>query len=233
MGNENSSADDTELVTLDYTGRRLEKVSHKDYDKKKVECFNLTNNNIKELPKDLPELKSLILTSNVLKVWPEAITPAIQSYKKLQSLELTANSLRQLPDFISKLPIRKLVLLDNKLRKINIKKSKLQYLDVSHNYFTEIPELPDCMNVFIYDFNICKKLTRSVNLPNIVMLSLVLTGLEKIDDNIVLDKLIKLDLSKNSLKSLPDLSRFSPNLEILIVSDNLLTACPKPPQSIQ
>ena len=144
--------------------------------KNNIQKLDLSQNQIKELPRQLPALQKLVLNQNNLQEVSDSIINSILSSKVLKKLCLSKNKLKDIPQNITE--IRTLTYLDlseNYLSIISFKSSGLTYLDLSRNQFTELPILPRSLVTFNFNFNYL--VSFDVTLPNLTDLSLNLTNL--------------------------------------------------------
>lgn len=201
--------------------------------------LDLSRKNIKEFPMNNQLVKSLNASSNKLTQLNGQMVAALLSYQRLKILDLSNNFLTEFPDELKDLQnLEVLKLFYNHFRNNDKIKSifllpNLKTLDFSQNKLTSLPEkFPPKLEVLTLDFNMVKKF-ENVSIPNLTRLSLALTQLEYISPDLSFQKLTYLDLSRNNLVSLPDLTKFSPNLEILNLSNNFFPELPAPPLSIR
>jgi len=153
-----------------------------------LNCLFLTKTCIESVPPELSKLSNLVnlsLHSNKLKCLP----PEIGALTKLKNLDVSSNALTELPPEISSLTeLYSVNLGSNQLSSLpNLSLStKLAVLDLSHNNFTEFPD-------------ICH-----ADLSHLSELKLNANQIEAIPSDInVLSSLKVFDISENKLKAVP------------------------------
>lgn len=108
---------------------------------KNLEFFDLSYNNIDNLPimlKKLTSLKTLILRRNNI----ITLSPQLKSLSQLSELDLSENKLKKIPDICFELEsLIKLNLNSNFIDSLetNVRTSKLEYLLLANNLFTNFP----------------------------------------------------------------------------------------------
>lgn len=201
--------------------------------------LDLSKKNIKEFPMNNQLVKSLNASSNKLSKLSEQMITALLSYQRLKSLDLSNNFLTSFPEELRKLrQLEDLKLFYNRFQnnediKPILSLPKLKNLDLSQNKLTSLPnKFPPKIEVLTLDFNMLKKLEK-ISIPTLTRLSLVLTQLEYVSPDLSFPNLTFLDLSRNSLATLPDLVKFAPRLEIINLSSNFFPELPIPPLTIR
>lgn len=194
---------ETDLDTLEYRIKECEESNYSSLDLKHLELIK-----IPDLPEKIYDnISHLFLGDNKLET-----TIKLKKFKKLETLELSNNNLKELIDI--PLTITELSCKYNNISKIRCL-PKLRRLDCSNNKITSIEkmdslEILDCREnnlVEIPEFKSLKKLYCSenqiVNIHN-------------------LNEIEYLDCSKNKLKELPDL----PKVVDLLICHNNITNLP-------
>ena len=195
--------------------------------------LDLSRKNITEFPDQNLLIKSLNASSNFLTTLTPQMINALLSYRKLTSLDLSDNLLTEFPEELNQLKhLEKLNLFYNRFQNIDIKIASLKNLNLSQNRLTALPpNLPPNLQTLSFDFNLLHGLAFSH--ATLTKLTLVLTELEWISPDISFPSLLHLDLSKNNLAMMPNLTKLAPKLEFLDLSDNFLPEMPIPPLSIK
>ena len=167
--------------------------------------LNLGKNHLSELPasfKDLKQLKHLIFYENEFENIPEEI----EDLKELEHLDFYKNHLTEIPDFIGNFEnLKYLYLSYNEIETIpdtlrNL--SSLKYLYIHHNKILTIPEW-------------------IVELDSLERLGVGYNKLISMPDLSEMPALIELNCEGNLLEEFPWKLVFKPEMQMLIVRDNL------------
>ena len=170
--------------------------------------YNLTQA-IEEFEKLYEQILILDLSSNSLIEIPESIT----KLTNLTQLDLSSNSLTEIPESITKL-------------------TNLTQLDLSSNSLTEIPEsitkLTNLTQLYLNSNSLIEIPENITKLTNLTQLYLNSNSLTEIPESIMkLTNLTQLDLSSNSLIEIPGSITKLTNLTQLYLSSNNLTEIPE------
>lgn len=171
----------------------------------------------------MPNLNYLDVGSNDLKNVPEWIKDCPLKY-----LNLGANNLAHLPDWFSDLSLETLKVHKNKITFIPKLKSNLKHFNFYLNSIKEVPSFIFSLSELTY---LCfgalkfKELDVS-NFVNLNWLSVILTDLEELPENIINLPIKGLRLVKNNIKRLPiDIGKMK-SLTHLALYGNLLESLP-------
>ena len=175
---------------------------------KSVVGLNLSDKNLKEVPKEiefLPALRYLDLDYNNLKSLPRIIV----NLKDLKELRASNNQLEEIPDEISKLTNLEHLFLDcNTLKTIPKSIGELKSLKILLLYGNFIEELPESIG----------------KLKNLKILSLMSNCLKKLPDSIKeLESLRRLEIQSNKLHKLNEEILNLNNLKEIILDKYLLS----------
>lgn len=197
-----------------------------------LQTLSITSCKIAELPIPLPKLLNLTVSHTLDEVIPQEFQNSILSYTKLEHLNLTGNNLKEFPQFINQIKdLKTLNLFYNQISELDLSLKTIETLNIGHNKFISMPQLPTTLVSLTFSYNLLK--TLDFSLPKLTYLSLELIGLNSITKSLVFPKLKTLNLSKNILMSVPDLKTLCPVIETLNLSDNLLQYFPPPPSTIK
>jgi serine/threonine protein phosphatase PrpC/Leucine-rich repeat (LRR) protein len=214
---------------LDISNQRREEIPFKLKSSNLAELI-LFGNAIRKLPKTLPGLMHLDLVGNGLTTIPDGMARRIAGYRKLEVLELSFNGMTAWPKGFANLDfVRRLVAVGNKLSTFPINAKVLNELDLSQNRFSAIPSVPSSLKVLDLAFNTIRVLSFASD--RLVRLYLSLNSMKAVDQ-IACPRLEVLDISRNHLDRLPDMSHLV-SLRVLDCSDNFLTELPKLPISLR
>ena len=164
-----------------------------------VNTLFLSGNQIQNLPKNLQNVESVILSLNQYKdEIPRNVARSLESYPYLIKLDLS----------------------ENQLTKFTLSQQTLETLVLYQNKFTEVPKfnLPS-LNGLALDFNLIKTLV--LDSPTLATFTAALNYIDTV--NIINAPMLTwIDLSKNNIKVLPDLSKCCPALKTLCLDDNFI-----------
>lgn len=178
-----------------------------------LESFDLVQNRFIEMPDDFftrfPILKTLYLDYNFLKIVPEeksdsiitlslylnsieTINTSITHFPQLASLDLSKNQIKELPNNFSK------------------SFPNLHDLNLSYNFISNIPELPEDQGNDNNDNFVFPKTLKELNLSNNLI--------EKVPNSITcLSNLTHLNISNNKIVQIPQMQE---SIQKLIVANN-------------
>ena len=194
--------------------------------------LNLSQNSIKTLPIGFVNLRILSLSENGLKSISSKIKRAILSYTKLEAIDLSFNSLVEIPiEILSMESLRRINAFSNKLCVLDVSSSFLTSLDCGQNWFQEPPICSPYLQFLNLDMNFIK--TVDMPIKNFIRASFRLNQISAISPTIVFPSLILLDIGYNQIKKLPDISKLAPELKVLDASYNKITGFPTLPKSIK
>ena len=197
-----------------------------------IKSLNLSQNRIKNLPKSLPFLCTLVLASNNYKKVPKDVEETIKNYKELVSLDLSSNSLKSLPkSLLQHQSIIEINVFGNSIKEIDLSESTLVSFNVGKNELTKMPILGPKLETLSAEMNSIEDFIASN--PVITKLFLSMNKISSIPEGLVFSNLTNIDLSRNNIKTLPSLKEMCPSLQVLDVSYNMLEKLPSLPSSIR
>lgn len=210
---------------IDITGKGLELIPYRFKKSSSVTTLILTYNRIQKLPKHATQLATISLAANGLEIIPEHMMKRLLSYPKLKSIDLTCNFLTEYPMQFNKLPkIRSLNFFGNRIKHAEVRSSTLDKIDFQQNLFTKMPELPSRIMGLSIDYNKISHI--KINLPKLLRFSISLNSIESFSSDSHMPETLYIDISRNRLKRLPDLSKITPKLRVLDCSDNFIAKFP-------
>jgi len=193
--------------------------------------LDLSNNRIRDLPKNLVNLKELILTRNHIEKISKSMYIALKSYSNLQIIRLNSNMLSSVPDgFFQEVKGSRLYLNRNQFSSFPFSECQFETLDLSCNQIEVLTDLSSMTERIFLGFNIIK----SLDISSTRLQELVLSGncIETINSNLVFPALVTLDLSMNRIRSLDNFRRMFPSVQICNISFNLLATFPELPLNV-
>ncbi|EAY22222.1 Leucine Rich Repeat family protein [Trichomonas vaginalis G3] len=162
---------------------------------------------------------------------PNQSEDIFETYESLKQLNISYNFLTEIPEYFSDLQsLEEVLAFGNRISKCSLKKAPIKTIDFGQNQFTYIPLLNSAIEHLYMDFNRITSI--EIAYPKLTKLCLNLNQISFISPDIVFPALLTLDISRNKLTELPDLSVLAPNLERLDASFNSITELPKLPMSI-
>ncbi|OHT16469.1 leucine-rich repeat-containing protein [Tritrichomonas foetus] len=219
--------------TLDLSDKKLCFIPVKFSKKSKLAALILSKNQIHELPKNLRKLTNLVMSFNELTEITNDMEDGLLSYPLIESIDFSYNLLATFPSSVSNIrTLKTLSLFGNQITALDCSQSSLTYLDLGHNQLTSPPQIPETLQTLVLDCNHITDLKNLKNTSKITRLCLSLNKLELIDHSLSFPALTTLDVSRNSLKKLPNLLKVTPHLRQIDASDNLITELPNFPRTI-
>jgi Leucine-rich repeat (LRR) protein/serine/threonine protein phosphatase PrpC len=192
--------------------------------------LDLSGNSIRQLPRTLRRLKSLALARNQLDNLSDKLIASLLCCKSLETLDLGSNSLTIFPPAFVKLKnLKNLCLRENQISEFPLLMT-IEILDLAQNRLREVPPVSPGITALCLDFNLIEVLERGF--PKLTQLFLNMNRLHEISRQVCFPCLEVLELSKNKLTDIPDLTEFAPNLRQFNGAFNLLTNFPNFPATI-
>lgn len=222
-----------EQKVLDLSNQQLHQIPLNISHKNNLLTLNISGNFITNIPTKLKKLQKLIIENNNLTSIPDQFEKAINHMKHLEQLDLSFNSLSDLPDYIYKLPhLTRLELRGNKFSILSTFSDSLEFLDLSQNEFEVLPKLPSSILAVFYNYNRIK--TFNPILPNVRFIFCSMNQLTTINKGVIFHHLQTLDLSMNLLtdENIAHFKIMAPSLQKLDLSFNRLTVFPDLPSSL-
>lgn len=220
---------------LNLSGCKLEQLPEKAAKNSNWKIMILDNNRLTTLPVEV-HMRVMILAHNKFgDNVPEGIVQALSQSVKLRDLDLSSNKLKNFPEELNNNRDLEIVnLFDNKLSSINLTSTLFHTVNLGHNLFPTVPNIPENITTLGYSFNVLEQFNESFpNINNLINLSLNQCNLKLISPTLCCSNMKRLELSMNNLSEVPDISQLAPQLEAIDLSDNLLTTFPNFPSTIK
>lgn len=218
--------------TLEIVDQNLEVVPYRIPKINKLQVLNLSGNRIMDLPPRLNHLTTLILVANQISEFSPKMISAILGYKSLQKLNISNNLLSEIPPQFTKIEtLKQLLVGGNLLSEIPEITSPIDTLALMQNRFTTVPKLPKSILNLSMEYNLLEVFDTPI--PTLVRLFLNMNRITSIDPGLSFQNLETLEIAKNRLNSIPDLTAFAPNLTKFDASLNYFTEFPIFPPSIK
>ena len=193
--------------------------------------IDFSGNKMRRLPRKLRRLVTLNLSRNNIVEFPKKMAMILSSYKNLQILDLSSNDMTTFPEILTKLEnLKRINLSNNRLSSIPVFKPGVEVIDLTQNRFVEVPECDSGLAVLMMDYNLVEEFSQ--NIEGLCRLYLNMNRLSRIEPSLVFERLEILEVSKNRLESVPNLSTFAPNLKKFDGSLNMIVEFPVFPPSI-
>ncbi|OHT15595.1 leucine-rich repeat-containing protein [Tritrichomonas foetus] len=232
MGVSNSYPDLKNSETgLSLVDRNLEKIPFKISKKNKLRTVDVSGNNLKFLPKHLKHLVTMNLSRNSLSEFTPKMQLAVLSYRRLEVIDLSFNSLKKIPICFTKIPSLKRILAEgNKISEYDNFTGNIELVDLKQNRFTKMPDFNEKIGLICIDYNLINTIEKSYN--NLIRLYANMNRISSIRPDLIFPNLEILEISKNLLSEIPNLTRFTPKLKKFIASNNKITQFPEFPSQI-
>ena len=187
----------------------------------RVAEVDLSYNNIVSLPTDQPSVETLKLMWNKLSCVNDQMVHAFVTCPKLTNLDLSRNELSAVNPVVFTIPsLRWISLFQNNLSELSIEQCYIEELDLALNRMTKIPKVGDSILKLSLDFNQISVIDQG--LQCLKCLSISGNRIASISESVCFPQLEVLDISKNALTTIPDLSKITPVLTKLDCSRNVV-----------
>ncbi|XP_055844056.1 leucine-rich repeat-containing protein 58 [Episyrphus balteatus] len=221
---DSSDTDTRELKTLDYGRMNLSEITLEDD----------LNSGTKSKLKSQKDIETMLLNHNRLKIIP----PAIKSFVNLKILDLSSNTLTELPEAVSSLPLVTLIAKNNMLTNSSLpkslvsKNSTLKELNLSGNLLTHFPDQLLELRYLRYLYvggNQISNISKDIwKMHSLQVLSMGGNVINDVPDTVgCLGQLQALILCDNLIESLPTSIARLKNLKSLLLHKNRLRHLPK------
>lgn len=233
MGHDASQAEiDESKLSISIRDQHLTKLPFIIPSNHPLEHLDISGNQIKDIPINLPYLRFFDYSSNQLNEISTNVERSLLSYCSLTELHLSFNNLHTLPDSFE--TFQKLTILslnNNSFTKYNIQISSLINLNLSCNLLTDFSSITHSIKTLNLSFN--RFSTLSFSSQQLITLNLSGNDITSLPAKIHFPSLLYLDLSYNKLKSIDNFEKIAPVLNTLSAQFNLIGHFPsKLPSSI-
>ena len=224
MGAEETAVDLSEKELTEIPADAVKKIM-------RLHELNLSNNQIKALPRDLDRVRVLNLSGNEMRELSAEMIEALQTYVSLRELNLSKNKIAEFQDCLKGVKgLRVLDLSKNELSDASVS-IPLEELNLAKNLIPEMPaHLPQSLKKLTLDFN--RLLAVDQSFERLESLSIVMNGLASLSSSVRMPNLKVLNLNMNDLCGLPDMSVVTPRLEQLTADGNSLEEVPNLPETL-
>lgn len=220
---------------LNLSGCKLDVLPEKAAKNNNWKIMILDNNRLTTLPVEV-HMRIMNLANNKFgDNVPEGIVQALTQSVKLRDLDLSGNKIKNFPDELNNNRDLEIInLFDNKLSSINITSTLIHTVNLGHNLFPSVPNIPANVTTLGYSYNILEQFNESFpNITNLINLSLNQCNLKCISPTLCCTNMKRIELSMNNLSEVPDISQLAPQLETIDLSDNFLKTFPNFPTTIK
>lgn len=232
MGNEESFPNvNPKTDVLSIKDQNLKKIPFNIPPDNLVHAIDLTGNQIESLPDTLKHLVSICLSKNGYSKLPKNILDFMVSLDNLQFFDFSGNFLKEIPSQVKQMTkLKKISFLNNKITEVKNLPDSVEGIELGQNLLTTLPEIPEKLEILSISFNLIEAIDRGY--VSIKKMYINMNRIKEITPTLAFPNLITLEISKNELKSLPDLSIMAPQLQKLDASVNYLEKFPKLPLTI-
>ena len=233
MGTEASLVEvDANDEYVDLSGKGMKSIAVKIPFDAKTQVLNLNQNQLRELPPGVFQLRSVSMQRNGLQNIPDKIISALKTYPLLEKIDFSNNQISIFPPEIFEInSLKNVYLFGNKLSELEINSENVVLLSLGLNEFHVLPKLPKSIQVLDFDNNKLKVF--SAELPNLLKLSLNYNKLRSFGETIAYPALVSLSLSNNKITTLPrKMDRIFPKLKNLDISYNQIKDLGRLPRAI-
>ena len=220
-----------DMRSLDLTDKNLSIIPIHFPKKSKLRELILSQNQIRELPKGLRHLATLVMTQNSLEEFSQPMIDCLLTCVSIKNLDFSFNSLHSFPAEWGQLEkLRTINLFGNQLETFPQLRYKVKLLDLGNNRLTDLPPLPEVIKAVNVDGNRIEILNRDH--ANLGRLTISMNRLKSISPELSFPELAVIDISRNQLTELPDLETMFPNLQQFDASYNMIEVCPRFPKKV-
>lgn len=197
-----------------------------------VHAIDFTGNQIETIPSTLTSLISICLSKNNYHQIPKGVLDFIQKSHNLQYLDFSNNYFKEIPHQLQKIEsLKKITFFNNLLEEVNNLPDNLEGIELGQNLITKFPTISHKMQRLSLNYNHIAILDSGS--PSLTHLFCNMNEILEIRPNIIFQQLTHLQISKNNIRNLPDLSIITPCLIKIDASVNLIEKFPNFPNSIK
>ncbi|EAY19848.1 Leucine Rich Repeat family protein [Trichomonas vaginalis G3] len=234
MGNEESLVKlDPNKKLLDLSRKGITSIDNDIEDLKTIYHLLLNGNHIRDLPEDLPELKTIQLRDNDYSSIPDRIAQKIKNFPNLVIIDFSYNSITKIPKPICEsTSLASMCFFNNSIAIVPKLNDILVQVDLGQNKLKKFPFMPKNLTKIALDYNQIEILNDKHEEIRKIVLQRNL--LKEIGPQTYFPNLLQIDLSFNNLKAFPpNFDQMVPKLKGIFVSHNQLQVYPKLPLTIQ
>lgn len=234
MGNENSRAFlDLTKQSCSIRGMRAREFPFSVIPDHPLQSLDISVNEIRELPRDLTQLKQLDYSFNNLGTFSESLISSLLTYTALRELKLTGNLLTEVPEFLERIQnLTSLSLNSNKIQNFLVNLPNLEVLDLTCNLLTDFEVVPPRILKLSLAFN--RIVSLDFTSSTLKMLNLAGNDIRHVPNGTLFESLTEIDLSFNKLNSISTIATVAPKLQKLAAGFNFIEEFPMPlPETIE
>ena len=234
MGNENSRAFlDLSKQSCSIRGMRAREFPFSVIPDHPLQSLDISVNEIRELPRDLTQLKQLDYSFNNLGTFSESLISSLLTYTALRELKLTGNLLTEVPEFLERIQnLTTLSLNSNKIQNFLVNLPNLEVLDLTCNLLTDFEVVPPRILKLSLAFN--RIVSLDFTSSTLKMLNLAGNDIRHVPNGTLFESLTEIDLSFNKLNSISTIATVAPKLQKLSAGFNFIEEFPMPlPETIE
>ena len=198
-----------------------------------VQKLNLSNNQLQELPPKLKNLLSLNISYNSFGSIPQMVSSALLTYSKLESLDLSNNSIKTIGNILNQMPsLKQANLFGNMLTSISFNLSKIESIDLGNNLLNKIPTCPDSIISLKLDHNKITSIVFDGACPKLSKLVVSDNQIAEVQPGFVFNSLTTIDLSNNNITTISSFPQCFPNAKQVNLANNKINTFPNFTKSI-
>lgn len=232
MGNEESFPNvdaNTDVITI--KNENLKRIPFTVPPDNEIHAIDLTGNQIESIPDTLKHLISICLSKNGYVKIPKNILDFMVTLSNLQFFDFSGNLIKEIPPQVLQMSkLKKISFLNNKLTEVKNIPNSVEGIELGQNLISSLPTISEKLEILSINYNRIDIIDRDYS--NLKKLYINMNQIREIKPNLTFPNLLTLEISKNELKYLPDLSVLAPQLQKIDASVNYIEKFPKLPSTI-